>query len=148
MGTPQLSIPHSLTVFVQAYYVVLAQCNNPLITFGLSLFAPSLPLYQNTILTHLSLSVLELCLVRHSLVSVQFVRVLRLVRCDTTQCGFDSRSRLHRSDQSPISLHPLFSSIEEMSYSGQTQTKESLHFKDRVVICFCQFFRPSGEIIM
>ena len=72
----------------------------------------------------------ELCLVRHSLVSVQSVRVLILVRRNTTQCVFDSRSSLHRSDQSPILLHPLVSSIEEMSFSGQTQTKESLHFKD------------------
>ena len=88
------------------------------------------PLIPNAILTPLSVS--ELCLVRHSLVSVQFVlvlRIVRLVRCNTTQYGFDSRSSLNRSDQSPISLHPLFSSIKEMSDSGQTKTKESLHFK-------------------
>ena len=46
--SPTLNNPsHSLTVFAQACYVVLAQCNNPFITFGLSLFAPSLPLSQN-----------------------------------------------------------------------------------------------------
>ena len=65
-----------------------------------------------------------LCLVGHSLISVQFVSVLRLVRCNATQCGFNSRFRLYYSGQSPISLHPLFSSIEEMSFSGQAQTKD------------------------
>ena len=88
------------------------------------------PLIPNVILTRLSVYLRESgnCLVWYPLVRVQFVLVLRLVRCNTTQCGFNSRSSLYRSDQSPISLHPLFCSIEEMSFSGQTQTKESLHF--------------------
>ena len=48
MRSPTLDIPHSLTVFVQAYCVVLllAQCSNLLITFGLFLFATSHPLSQ------------------------------------------------------------------------------------------------------
>ena len=98
--------------------------------FWLAFVCTISPLIPNAILTRLSLyqckGIRELCLVRHSLVSVQFVRVLILVRRNTTQCGFNSRSSLHRSDQPPILLHPLFSSIEEMSFSGQTQTKKSL----------------------
>ena len=44
LPSPTLNNPsHSLTVLVQACYVVLAQC----ITFGVSLFAPSLALSQN-----------------------------------------------------------------------------------------------------
>ena len=41
--------------------------------------------------------------------AIQFVCVLKLVRCNTTQCGFESRSRfsLYRSHQSPISFISL-----------------------------------------
>ena len=115
--------------FCDASYVVLAQCNNTLITFAVVLaclclhhLSPYPKCDTNTPINQCK-GIRELCLVRHSSFSVQFVRVLVLYSVDSIldpACIGLITPQSYYTLSSPLSRCPF----------QDKHKKESLHFKD------------------